>query len=27
LFWTVSEGPVIFLLFSVMFWLTGRVRS
>jgi hypothetical protein len=27
LFWTVGEGPFIFLLCSVMLWLAGRVQG
>jgi hypothetical protein len=27
LFWTVSEGPVLFLLYCVVFWLTGHVQG
>ena len=26
-FWIVSEGPCIFLLFCVVFWLTGHVKA
>jgi hypothetical protein len=26
-FWTISEGPVLFLLYSVVFWLTGHVNT
>jgi hypothetical protein len=26
LFWIVSEGPVIFLLCCIVFWLTGHVQ-
>jgi hypothetical protein len=27
LFWTVSEGPVLFLLYCVVLWLTGHVQG
>ena len=26
-FWTVSEGPSLFILYCVEFWLTGRVQT
>jgi len=26
-FWAVSEGPSLFILYCVVFWLTGRVQT